>query len=422
MLTENSVDEQYAMICAEILEPTLKKIALSFSVSATEFYDTVHELSFTAERLMSDQAVGLGIDLDFDDTQGYDRILETVKSKQRLYRIAKRLTFTPDKNRNTLNSDLLSEPKIYDHRIHTAMIASYSAVSDMIGDSLFNKLDAAQMARALQAEGRTDLKEKRICFSFSEFAMFTCLYMALNRASLDALNSPIEKETQKKRLKGRMKKIKYWLFSVELHDALVRTLLDLFVNFNEEKYALLIDKHLRDFWLPAEKRHIKYFDYAEKKGYFLTSPWTKHNGEEENVELTSFKTDSQFMQNFTIENIQVQVYQQFFYELLPVIAMISEGIVPKGLIQPGTEEGPIALKPYLLKSNKIDRISKKHIEKQRDTVYVISPCEYLLAEKASNVLETYIAAVIRSVVSFLECLPEAEISGNKTFMEYLENI
>ncbi len=99
MFAKQSVDEQYMVFCTEILEPTFREIALTFSVSTSEFYDTVHELSFSQERLLSNYAPEVGIYLDFDDGQGYDRILETEKSKQRLYRIAERLTNNPEEKR-----------------------------------------------------------------------------------------------------------------------------------------------------------------------------------------------------------------------------------------------------------------------------------------------------------------------------------
>ena len=126
MFVEKSADEQFKEFCAEILEPTFKKIALSFSVSTSEFYDTVHELTFSAERLMSEKARALGVDLSFDDIQGYDRMLEIEKSKQRLYRIAQRLTFNPDEKR-LLNTEILLEPKIYDEHIYEAMAKSYGS-------------------------------------------------------------------------------------------------------------------------------------------------------------------------------------------------------------------------------------------------------------------------------------------------------
>lgn len=440
MFVEQSADEQYKVFCAEILEPTFKEIALTFSVSTSEFYNTVHELSFSPERLMSEQASALGVDLDFDDIQGYDRILEIEKSKQRLYRIAERLTINPDEN-NSTNSDILTEPKVYDEHIYDMMAMTYGRISDLIGDSLFNKLGRVNVVRALQIEGRKEKQNDKVFFSFSEFTMFTCLYMALNRASVGALNKHTETANYKKRLKGRMRQIKQWLFSEQLRDALVRTLLDLLTKFNEEKYSLLLDKHLRDHWLPEEKRHIKYLDYAEKKAYFLQTPrityqgrqLLKEEGRNEKEIIVSFpikkligdgceRDEYDRIRSFLLENKQVQMHEQFFCNVLPVVTMISEGLVPKGLVQGNEQIKEIELQPYLLSATKLDRITKAYVKRQRAQVYTIHPNTYQVAEKVCEVINTYVDAAICSVGRFLECLPESRIRGEKDLLVYFEEI
>ena len=112
MSYSENISHEYNLICAEILEPTMKQIALSFSVSTSEFYDTVHELSFSSTRLRSEQAVKIGVEINDDDCLGYDRILEVVKSKERLYRLADRLR-VDKKTFKRLDSKVLYESKIY---------------------------------------------------------------------------------------------------------------------------------------------------------------------------------------------------------------------------------------------------------------------------------------------------------------------
>ena len=440
MFVDDSVDAQYTVLCTEILEPTLKKIALTLSVSTTDFYNAVHELTFKPERLMSDQATKLGVDLDFEDIQGYDRMLEIEKSKQRLYRIAKRLTLNPDEDRK-LNRNILVEPKIYDGHLHDAMAMTYSTISNMIGDSLFNKLERTRVVRALQLEERKECMNDKAHISFSEFTMFTCLYMALNRASVDALNKNTETANYRKRLKGRLRQIKKWLFSEQLRDVLVRTILDLLVEFNKDQYRLLLDKHCREYWLPEEKRHIKYLDYAEKQKYFLHAPRIVYQGKqllrdndsskEENVEgiplvkllCNRYQCDEEeCIESFMFENDQLQMYQEFFFNVLPVITMISENFVPKGIVQMDETIKQVNLQPYLINADKLDRITKEHIKRQKAQEYTVCSKTYQIAERVCGVIDTYVDAVICSVGRFLECLPESNVRGTKTLLEYLESI
>lgn len=439
MFIEQSVDEQYKDFCTEILEPTFKKIALSFSVSTSEFYDTIHELTFSPERLMSEQARALGVDLDFEDIQGYDRLLETEKSKQRLYRIAQRLTFNPDEKR-LLNTEILLEPKIYDEHIYEAMAKSYGSISDSIGDVLFRKLNHTNVVRALQIENRKEENDK-VFFTFSEFIMYTCLYMALNRSSVTVLNKYTDTVNYKKRLKGRMQKIKHFLYSEQFRYATVRTLLDLFAKYNEEKYHLLLEKHLREHWLPEAKRHMKYFDYADKKNYFLKSPRITYRGKElfnndenlikesaGNVRLmkllyNKYEDDEyERVQSFVLEYSQVQIYEEFFYNVLPVVTMISEGIVPKGLVKTNEQVHGIELYQHIVNSSKLDRITKEHIKRSNAQEYTVHPNTYRVAEKLCEIIDTYIDAVICSVVNFLEYLPESKIKGEKNLLEYFKDI
>ena len=451
MSTERNIDKRFKLLCAEILEESIKKIALTYSVSTTEFYDTVHELSFSPESLMVEEAIKIGVDIDFDDIEGYNRIEETTKSKLRLYRIANRLAVNPaqdKKDKLKIDSEILAKPKIYDDCIGSAMVTTYSAVSDIIWDLLFNKLGATNIKRALQAETRIDRLSNRQCFSFTEFAMFVCLYMALNRASVDVLNRPMETANQKRKLKGRMQRIKQWLVSDELRDSLVKTFVDLVAEFNEEKYSVLIDKHVRDYWLSGEKRHLKYLDYAKEQRYLevprikyrgkaliceteamnfedgaplVTVKWKETTPENEGENIPSDKLE-QLIYDFSIENDRVQVYQEFFLHVLPVAQMMSLRIVPKDLLETDKTKKEFDLRFYLMRSNKTDKITAEHLRRQDAQSYVIAIDEYQLANKVSDVIDIYIDAVLSSVVTFLECLPEANIAGEKTLQEYFNSL
>ena len=446
MFWTRDIHEQYSMLCTEILEPTMKKIALSFSVSTSDFYDTVHDLSFSPLRIMSDKAVIEGISLSFDEIQGYDRALESLKSKQRLYRIAKRLTLDPETERK-LNHNILLEPKVYEERIYDVMARTYATVADMVGDQFFNTLDVDMITRSLQIETRDDRLKDRICFSFSEFAMYVSLYMALNRASVEALHNRNKTDSVKKRMKGRIQLIRQWLYSDELRDALVRTFLNIMAAFNEEKYKLLLDKHLRDYWLPDEKSDLKYLQYAADQNYFLKFPKINFNGTNilENLDAiirgggdlarghdlynaankddddgSVIKKETEIrVHDLIVENTQVQVYQAFFHGIIPTVSMLLMRIVPKDILESDTDAKKVDLLPYLLNSNKIDRLSLTQIKRQEAQNYIVSAVEYQLARMVCSVIDTYIDAVIDSVSCFLECLPESDLVGKEKFHEWL---
>ena len=444
METVKDVNERYSVLCADILEPTLRKIALSFSVSKNLFYDTVHELTFPATRLMFEQAVALGVELKNEEQMGYDRTLETEKSQHRLYRIAKRLM--TDQSEDILNNaQLLVAPKIYDKYIYDVMISTYGSVANLVGDTLFNKLDKSYTKRALQIEERSAL-------SFSEFVMYTCLYMAVNRASVKVLNTPVEK-VNLKRLKGRMRSIKEWLFSQELHNALFRTLTDLLAEYNEEKYTPLIEKHYREYWLPKDKRSLRNLNYAIKK-HVLEFPnimWKGKSLFRETIlecegKLVSIPTiicrvlkkgesfsennipdeyAAKVLHDFNVENNQARIYQDFFYQVLPIAELISKEVVPKGLQRTSQDTSGnfmVDLKPYIIDSPKMDRITKEHIKRSNSDALTVSQTIYHIAEKVCEVLDTYIDSTIVSVITLLECLPESGIAGENTLLEYFKMI
>ena len=413
----------YNSICAEILEPTMRKIALSFCATVSDFYDTVHELSFSPDSFLAEEANDLGVDIYDETFSGYDRATETVKSKRRLYCLAARLRPNPDVKVN-FDSNVLEMPKIYDERIYEIMISTYREIAEAVGDHLFNKLDEKKIVRALEIEGRGKLEK----FSFSEFAMYVCLYMAINRSSVEVLNKAVETANQKKRLKGRLKRIKKWLFSDEIRISLIKTLLDITARINEEEYALLMEKHCRDYWLPDEKRHIRNLDRAMQQKYALTSPrviW-QSDGQDEGTEIDADLKNDKIWQNFVIENKQVQIYQEFFYSVVPVVELIAEGVLPRNLVltKETIDENAEVLDvgPYFLKAERVGRITKEWIKRRMRGTYTISWSTYYVANEVYQAIDTYIDSIVKSVVIFLECLPEAEVAGNKTLLEYLTSL
>ena len=441
MNMEDSVNKQYAILCAEILEPSMKKVALKFCVTTSDFYDTVHDLTFSQTRMMAEEAVSLGINLNDEDRMGYDRNLETVKSRQKLYRIAKRLLAIQDEEKKE-NADILFEPKVFDKCIATSMASTYLSIADMIGDRFFKTYPTNKIVRALSIEERSAL-------SFSEFATYVCLYMALNRSSLEVLNKPITKESQKKRLRGRFRKIKDCLDSTALRDSLVAELVDLLAEANENEYARLMEGHCREYWLPEEKCGLKYLNYAMEK-HHLDFPDIKIGGKrlfgtleiiregkreiipvvhvrvkKENEPTNSDEIECEkavdTWRKCRLENEKIQLFKQFFFVVLPVAEMMVQGIVPRNISAEGktADNKMIALKQYIVQSPKVNPITKEYVKRKNVNDYVISIEEYLLAARTATVLERYVYSVIESVVDFLECLPESSISGEKTLAEYL---
>ena len=56
------------------------------------------------------------------------------------------------------------------------------------------------------------------------------------------------------------------------------------------------------------------------------------------------------VQSFVLEYSQVQIYEEFFYNVLPVVIMISEGIVPKGLVKANEQVHGIELYQHIVNS------------------------------------------------------------------------
>ena len=211
---------------------------------------------------------------------------------------------------------------------------------------------------------------------------------------------------------------------------------------------MLIDKHVRDYWLPIEKRNLKYLDYAKTQGY-LELPRIRYRGKglfheaesvdfEDGMPLSSVKWREltsedegehippdkieQLIYDFRWENDNVQVYQEFFAYVLPLAEMMALRIVPKVLLETDKKAKEFDLRSYLFKSNKIDKITMECIRRQDARNYIVGIEEYQLANKLSDVIDAYIDAVLSSVVTFLECLPEANVAGEKTLQEYFNSI
>ena len=331
----------------------------------------------------------------------------------------------------TSQKELVSTTLVYDKCIYKAMILTYSAVANLLGDQLFSQLDEKMITRALQVEEREG-------FTFSEMATLACLYMAINKSAVEVLNKPAETDNQKKRLKGRMRLIKTWLFSQEYRDSLFRALADLLALFNEKEYTLLMESHCRDYWLPEDKQGLKYIDYAMRKHSTIK---IEHKGKVDEIPVlrlrlppidlqrgdtdVTMKQWAEIMRKCRSENMQVKLYQEFFHTILPVAEWISDGTIPKRLLEidvADIEVQKIDLKPYILASEKRGKIIRKHVEMQDSTAYVIDRTVYRTAEKIAAVLDAYIDAVIASVGDFLSCLPETAIAGNVPILEYLKKI
>ena len=444
MSIENIVNSQFSAFCTEILEPTLREIALSFSVTTSEFYDTVHELTFPRTKLLAEEAVALGVKISDDDRIGYDRYTETENSQHRLYRILKRLLVTPDETMPN-NAQLLSLPKIYDKFLFESMVSTYGSVAPMLGDHLFGKLNKSHVIRSLQ--GIEDRKH----FSYPEFVLLTCLYMSISKSAVNVLNEPAETPNKKRRLKGRMRKIKECLFSEAFHYSLFRTLTDLIAKFRVDEYTALLDKHCRDYWLPPEKRELRNLPYALSKRYFLnfpnfTYPYANivqeityeadckiisthilpaHNNNSEaspSEECLTNETIGELAHTFNVEYNKVQLYQDFYFCVLPLAELISKGVVPKNLAQHNVDETTtyLNLSSFILASDEIDPITQENVKRNSDTI--ISLKMYCIALKVCEVLDAYVGATIESAITFLECLPEAGIAGKHTLLEYFNTL
>lgn len=177
----------FEQIKADILCPAFRKIALTYCVTTSEFYDTVHEMEFSLNDMKEDK-VGSG---KCSGIGQYGHTEEVRKSNHQLNHLLSRLVIedTPTLGEASMK---FFKPKVFDARLSEATFFTFQSISGLLGDGFFASNVLANHLRSIGMDGRDK-------FAFPEYAALCCLYVAIKGPAVGTLNRPIKTENQLKR-------------------------------------------------------------------------------------------------------------------------------------------------------------------------------------------------------------------------------
>lgn len=221
MNVEIMEEQLYGQICKRILRPGMRRIAMTYSVSNSILYDTLHDCDMP------------------DFVIDWDRDTERQKSYLRIGRILERLNLVDTVDASE-DSVFTTKPKVFDAGMYAAMKSSYETIIDEIGDRVLFEIPAARYMDALEIDGRPKL-------SFVEMALLSSLYMALRGPAVDKINQPLNTVNQVKRGKPRVKKILDALHSTELQQSLIRAVFDLLLEGIKGEFEVVKGEYMQTY-------------------------------------------------------------------------------------------------------------------------------------------------------------------------------
>lgn len=296
MNVEIMTEQLYGEICKRILCPGMRKIAMTYSVSNSILYDTLHDIDYP------------------DFSYEFERYEERDRSYRRLRRILEKLKLK-DTIEEKEDSEFTTKPKVFDAGMYAAMKSSYETIVDSIGDGTWFAMLPARYMDALEIDGRSKL-------AFVEMAALSSLYMALRGPSVDKLNQPLETANQFKRGKQRVKIIMDALHSTDLYQSLVRTVFDMLVEVWKEEYTQMLDVHCRRYWLEPDKQNLKYLDYAMEH----------HALKSARLDCDDVRDELEYRQqtmDFVWDYELIELLQYFFIVTCPLAERVALSLNPK---------------------------------------------------------------------------------------------
>lgn len=401
MIDYEYADRQFLDLSDRLLTPAFRKIAMTYCATQGEFYDAL-ELFY----------VLLGVELDEADIK--ERL---DKYRLRLIRLIDRFNIEKEDIRKAKNHIFFKE-KVYDYKLHESMVEAYRNLAQALGDQYMETIPVNIWIRSIAVEDREG-------FSVVELTLLLCLFLSVQGRSVGKLNVSLESENEKKRAKLRFRKIKETLLSKEMLTILTYLILDLLADYHKKNYENNYYRHLRNFWLPERKRHLKTAQYAVQrygnritKAYYTESDMDALNAAEKIQLLT--------------ENGDIARIQQLFFVIQPIVTAYVDGTLPLNLcelaqqesISCGAAERPIAInmRDFLLASNAVSEETKNHIRSMPPTYYEATIEDYWVARRVALAIREYARGVIKAVVTLLETLPEAQIAGEQGMWNYLLSI
>lgn len=396
MIDYEYVNRKFADLSATLLVPTFRKLALTYCVSAKDFYD----------------ALELYCDLRGDEIYEDGHKERIDKYRLRLIRIANRLNVV---NTEQVKNEVLFEGKVYDCRLKASMVAAYRYLAESIGDLCIASVSDSTLTRSIDIVNRDG-------FSVVEFTLLLCLFTSIQGRTVGKLNMPVTTENERKRARGSFRKIKDVLFSKELESVLVDLLLDGLMKDHQRNYDDNLYKHLRDFWILESKRKLKTAQYAVKcYGKSIDKTYYK----DADFDVLSAADQMRLLK----DNEDIARTQWLFFTVLPLTEAYMDGALPSdidelimlgGTVSDTKEKSAlINIQSLYLKSNVVPFQMKEHIKNMPPSYYEVSAEECLIAQRFALAIKGYIGEVRKSVVTLLEVLPEAQISGKQGLWEYM---
>ncbi len=386
-------DQQFDDLSNKLLLPAFRKIALSYCTTSSNIYDALE--------LYNDLT---GTELSAGE--GRSDLLD--KYRLRLTRLIQRLNIENSSNKT---SNIFFAKKVYDTKLYENMVIPYLGLSKTLGDTYAQTFSLETWTRSIAIEERKG-------FSFVEFALIICLFLALKGRSIGKLNVPITTENELKRAKPRFKKIKKVLFSKEFEIILGSLLLDLLADYHQKNYEDSLNHHITAYWLPTNKQHLKSARYAAKR---------YGNKVKEYYSYTDFDAlNSTRKLSLLTEHENINKIQWLFFVIVPIVEVFLNNALPSDIQQlfisesthQTTNSTTINMRDHLLSSNIVLPDIQEHIKNTLPTTYETIAEDYLIAYKLYNSILEYISEIRKAVVSLLETLPESCIAGNIDLWHY----
>lgn len=355
-------DAVYQDVTNRFLIPAFREISITHCVPIGSFYSTVHQYTYV-EQIAK---------------KTYDRTDFAQRSYRHLRNIIERIALVGTGKDCDPDLDVLVRPTIFDTTVSRLMISEYNHMAQQL-----DMVPAPKGYATILMERRSDLGPDGVPirrYAFVELVAIAILNCALNRSSVEVLNRPIETDNQRKRARGRFRKMKDVWGSPLFRKAVAMTFFELFCDVHRDRMIQTLEE-LSKIDAESDKEYKRIFYKAK--------------------ELAVSK-ENFFRQCELQEHLYVSDW--FFDFVFPVAgeAVIKQCSVEKIIDKMLTEE-----------------YGSGESEEKRDAV---SQEEYTVIGKVADLFNGYLDMIFEDTITLLECLPEAEGLSKKPFREYFEII
>lgn len=382
----------------------------------------------------------------------------------------------------------LYSPKIYDEEIKEAQIRIYNKMCKQTGDipiSTCYSYDVLKSALLMDNPNQSidyEILEKiapyvltgeRNKFSFLEAILYTVLYNSTNGSSTRTLSHPSgDSSSARSRTKMWFKKIKEELFSREIYECLLLTIMDEIYTHIIDKYNIILEPYLREYYIAPEYSHRKDLNRLLKnhqiENHELDEPKIKI--EISNSVKVSYDVGDE---KFKKQKSEVDSFALIIYSILPITEQILlgnkvqkfdnttyffENTLTYSIFTPPAsqqEEQEKRIKhEKLLWKNEIEKLNKEADETERmleEQGYKKYSCqnevlyrkdnkavlvstysyipdkhffdtEYNLAQNIAKTIRQYIDLSLEEAINLLSFLPKAEITGTESVYNFLKKL